>query len=98
MIIGWFVNKPPSSAILVSWNSPLISARSWSLFYVSVMTNLCRLGRADGHSVAGIAAMAGTTKPTVYKWIDRFEEGGLAALDSRVSTGRPPSVSRVFWR
>jgi transposase len=51
------------------------------------------LWRADGHSVAGIAAMAGTTKPTVYKWIDRFEEGGLGALDSRRSTGRPRSVS-----
>jgi len=43
--------------------------------------------------VADIVAMAGTTKPTVYKWIDRFEEGGLAGLDSRRSTGRPRSVS-----
>jgi transposase len=51
------------------------------------------LWRADGHSVAGVAAMAGTTKPTVYKWIDRFEVDGLGALDSRRSTGRPPSVS-----
>jgi len=51
------------------------------------------LWRADGHSVADIAAMAGTMKPTVYKWIDRFDKGGLAALDSRTSTGRPPSVS-----
>jgi transposase len=51
------------------------------------------LWRADGHSVAAVAAMAGTTKPTVYKWIDRFEEGGLAGLDSRRSTGRPRSVS-----
>ncbi len=43
--------------------------------------------------MAGVAAMAGTTKPTVYKWIDRFEKGGLAALGSRMSTGRPRSVS-----
>lgn len=45
------------------------------------------LWRADGHSVAGVAAMAGTTKPTVYKWIDRFEQGGLAGLDSREVDG-----------
>jgi transposase len=51
------------------------------------------LWRAEGHSVADVAVMAGTTKPTVYKWIDRFEEGGLAGLDSRPSTGRPRSVS-----
>ena len=50
------------------------------------------LWRAEGHSVADVAVMAGTTKPTVYKWIDRFEEGGLAGLDSRPSTGRPRSV------
>jgi len=52
------------------------------------------LWRAEGHSVADVAAMADTTKPTVYKWIDRFEKGGLAALGSRMSTGRPRSVSR----
>lgn len=85
--------------ILVSWNSPLTSARSWSLFCVSAMTDLCRLGRRwSCGALTGTAwlvslPMAGTTKPTVYKWIDRFEEGGLGALDSRRSTGRPPSVS-----
>ena len=51
------------------------------------------LWRVDGHSAAEIAAMAGTTKPTVYLWTRRFEQGGLAALESRVSTGRPRSVS-----
>jgi transposase len=51
------------------------------------------LWRVDGHGVADIAAMAGMTKPTVYKWIDRFEKGGLAALGSRTSTGHPRSVS-----
>lgn len=47
----------------------------------------------EGYSVAEIAAMAGTTKVTVYKWLDRYQEGGLAALESRKSTGRPREVS-----
>lgn len=32
------------------------------------------LWRAEGHSAPEIARMARTTKPTVYKWIARFEE------------------------
>ena len=37
--------------------------------------------------------MAGTTKPTVYKWIARYEQHGIDGLSDRVSTGRPPEVS-----
>lgn len=37
--------------------------------------------------------MAGTTKPTVYKWINRYERCGVEGLSNRVSTGRPPEVS-----
>jgi len=47
----------------------------------------------DGHSAAEIATMSGATRPTVYKWVDRYAEGGLAALEDRVSTGRPQSIS-----
>src|SRR5215204_4894918 len=47
----------------------------------------------EGTSAADIAIRAGTTKPTVYKWVDRYEQGGLAALEDQKSTGRPPSVS-----
>ncbi len=46
-----------------------------------------------GHSAAEIAKMANTTKPTVYKWIQRHAEHGVAGLESRVSTGRPRSIS-----
>jgi transposase len=51
------------------------------------------LWRADGYSAAEVAKMAGTSKPTVYLWTSRFEQGGLAALEDRVSTGRPRSVT-----
>jgi transposase len=47
----------------------------------------------DGHSAPEIAAMMGTSKVTVYKWLQRYQEGGLAALESRKSTGRPPEIS-----
>ena len=51
------------------------------------------LWRAEGRSVAEIAGMAGTSKPTVYNWIDRYEQEGLAGLDARKSPGRPRTVS-----
>jgi transposase len=46
----------------------------------------------DGISAADIARRAGTTKPTVYKWVGRYLQGGLEALESLKSTGRPASV------
>jgi transposase len=46
-----------------------------------------------GEGVVSIAERFGTTRPTVYKWVDRFVEGGLAALEDRKSSGRPRSVS-----
>lgn len=51
------------------------------------------LWRAEGHSTPEIARMAGTTKPTVYKWITRYEQYGVDGLSDRVSTGRPPEIS-----
>ncbi len=47
----------------------------------------------EGDSAADIAKRFGTSKPTVYKWVDRFEEGGVAALENQTSPGRPRSVS-----
>ncbi len=51
------------------------------------------LWRAEGRSVAEIAIMAETTKPTVYNWIARYDQEGLAGLDDRKSPGRPRTVS-----
>jgi transposase len=45
-----------------------------------------------GESAADIAERFGTSKPTVYKWVDRFEADGVAGLESRKPTGRPQSV------
>jgi transposase len=51
------------------------------------------LWRDEGYSVAEIGEMAETSKPTVYKWIGRYRESGIAGLESRTSTGRPRTVS-----
>jgi transposase len=51
------------------------------------------LWHGAGHSAAEIAVMAKTTRPTVYKWIDRYAEHGVTGLESRKSTGRPRSIS-----
>jgi hypothetical protein len=51
------------------------------------------LWRADGHSVPEIARMAGTAKPTVYKWIARYEQNGIDRLSDHLSIGRPPEIS-----
>ena len=47
----------------------------------------------EGRSVPEIAAMMGTSKVTVYKWLQRYQEGGMADLESRKSTGRPREIS-----
>ncbi|MGH9447887.1 MAG: IS630 family transposase [Terriglobia bacterium] len=51
------------------------------------------LWHADGCNFAEIARRAGTTKPTAALWIGRYEQGGIGALEDRLPTGRPPSVS-----
>ena len=35
------------------------------------------LWRADGFSVTDIVRMSGASKPTVYKWVDRYERFGV---------------------
>ena len=50
------------------------------------------LWQDEGYSVAEIASMAGTSIVTVYKWLDRYEEGGLAALENRKPAGRPREI------
>lgn len=47
----------------------------------------------EGANRREIAEEMETSVVTVAKWIDRFEEGGLPALESRKSPGRPREVS-----
>lgn len=47
----------------------------------------------DGASRREIAEELKTSVVTVAKWIDRYEQGGIAALGSRKSPGRPREIS-----
>jgi transposase len=49
--------------------------------------------RDEGRPAQEIASMMGTSRVTVYKWLSRYDEGGVPALDDRKSTGRPREVS-----
>jgi transposase len=50
------------------------------------------LWRADGLSVGDIAGMAGTSPPTVYRWLDRHERFGVDGLTDLPRSGRPRDV------
>ena len=50
------------------------------------------LWRADGFSVTDIVRMSGASKPTVYKWVDRYERFGVDGLTDLPRSGRPPKV------
>jgi len=51
------------------------------------------LDYAAGTGVSEIAASSGATRPTVYKWIVRYKQSGIAGLDDRKSPGRPRVVT-----
>jgi transposase len=51
------------------------------------------LAIADGRRPAQVARDLGLSRPTVYTWIHRFNERGLAGLEDRPRAGRPPTYT-----
>lgn len=45
---------------------------------------------AKGETVPTIAAVMGVDGSTIHRWLDRFEAGGIGALVTTWSDGRPP--------
>lgn len=45
-----------------------------------------------GHSAFDIAELHDVTHPTVYKWMDRFDEEGPSGLYDREREGRPREI------
>ena len=56
----------------------------------------------EGYRKGDIAAMSGASRPTVDKWLKRYEELGMEGLVSRTSPGGPRQIPdrirRGFWR
>ena len=48
----------------------------------------------QGERIAAIAERFHITAATVYLWLHRFNDGGLAGLEDRPRKGRPPTYSR----
>jgi transposase len=50
---------------------------------------------ADGKPNAEVARMTGVSRPTVLAWRNRYERGGIAALEDEPRSGRPPQIDEV---
>jgi transposase len=48
---------------------------------------------AKGQSAPAIAVTLGCSRPTVYAWVRRFNDHGLAGLEEQRRPGRPPTYS-----
>src|SRR5947209_17057940 len=49
----------------------------------------------EGVGTNEIVARVGVSKPTVIAWKKRYAEGGIAGLDDRPKSGRPPVIDPV---
>lgn len=47
----------------------------------------------NGQSVGAVAAAFGVNERTVFRWLERFANGGQKALDNRPVSGRPPKLT-----
>ncbi len=54
------------------------------------------LAHLDGQPAAVIARESGTSRPTVRKWLRRFDEAGIEGLLSERSPGWPPEVDPLI--
>lgn len=51
-----------------------------------------------GETVASVAASYGVNERTVFRWLERFANGGQKGLDNRPVSGRPPKISTEQMR
>jgi transposase len=50
---------------------------------------------ADGMPNAQIARTVGVSRPTVISWRDRYQAGGIAALEDQPRSGRPAEIDEI---
>ena len=58
------------------------------------MPGWCWLAALQGERVPAIADRLQVTAATVYLWLHRVNEGGLAGLQDKPRGGRPPTYTR----
>jgi transposase len=51
---------------------------------------------AAGQPVPAIARLMGVDASTIHRWLDRFEAGGIGALVTTWSDGRPPRWDEAY--
>lgn len=56
------------------------------------------LGSADGKSVRAIARQVGVSQVAVCRWRDRYRAEGLAGIQTRHRSGRPPRITAAKER
>jgi transposase len=66
----------------------------------SVLSGLARRARmvllaADGVPNTQIARTVGVSRPTVIGWRDRYQAGGIAALEDQPRPGRPAEIDEI---
>jgi transposase InsO family protein len=54
--------------------------------------------RAEGHTAAGIAAMMGVSRATVYKWLRRYAQEGIVGLADRPSRPQRSPRKLTVWQ
>jgi transposase len=51
------------------------------------------LGAADGISGHALSEQLGVARPTVQRWLDRYEAAGIAGLEDQPRSGRPRKIT-----
>ena len=94
----------PRGLTLRTGDRPVLEqrARSQTLPHRQVQRARMLLGLAEGRTLAAVGAAVGATHDTVASWRDRYLAEGLAGLEDRPRSGRPPVYTDAdelaMWR
>src|SRR5436305_1585210 len=64
----------------------VVKKRIWLRYQAVVLAK-------QGHSAPAIAQVLGSSRRAVQGWVARYNQGGVAALQERPHTGRPPRLA-----
>lgn len=81
--------------------TPEEEAELWQTYRTSPEADWVRrchavLLSASGKPVPELVCLLGVNGSTILRWLDRFEQGGLAGLQPHWGTGRPPRWDEAY--